>query len=124
MLLRKRHRPSSVQTYYLPQTISKEAGSERSNGRTLLHLAAASEDTSTIITLLEAKADVSVGDNEDDRPLHLAVQFDHSSSSIVPSSVISVSQYLIVKPVAVARSVHQEEMLPYYGSFVPRSELC
>ncbi|ORY15382.1 ankyrin repeat-containing domain protein [Clohesyomyces aquaticus] len=47
------------------------------DGRTLLHFAAVSGNTSAISTLLEAGADVNVGDNENDRPLHLATQ--HSS---------------------------------------------
>jgi hypothetical protein len=44
--------------------------------------------------------------------------------SLASISAISISRYLIMNPAASARSIYQEEMLPYYGSFVPRSERC
>jgi hypothetical protein len=44
--------------------------------------------------------------------------------SLAPSSVIYISQYMIVSPAAVALSMYQEEMLLYYRSFVSRSEGC
>ncbi|OSS54008.1 hypothetical protein B5807_01334 [Epicoccum nigrum] len=50
------------------------------DGRTLLHIAAASGNTSAISSLLKAGADVNVGDNEHDRPLHLAVRFDQEEA--------------------------------------------
>jgi hypothetical protein len=44
--------------------------------------------------------------------------------SLAPDSEIPISQYLIMNPAVVARSIYQEEMLPYHGSFVPRPERC